>query len=201
MLTANCIKKCLVNHKSENDFPWPNTEETSASHLQAAAVLLPLLQKGGEWHLLFIRRMHNHNDRHSGQVAFPGGRTDTGDEDLLATALREAKEEINLQPADVNVLGCLSHLHTVTKYKVIPFVGQIPWPYALEPEPKEVSSIFTIPLKWLSDPKNRIVRQWTPSPGKIEPYPIIFYEEYRGEMLWGASARMVEELVERLDDC
>lgn len=160
---------------------------------------MPLLQEAGEWHLLFIRRTRNHNDRHSGQVAFPGGRADNGDKNLLATALREAEEEIKLHPSDVTVLGQLSDLLTISNYQVSPIVGQIPWPYALEPDSNEVARTFTIPLRWLADSNNYEVRPWTPLPGKVEPYPIIFYDEFKGETLWGASARMVMELMERLN--
>ncbi len=199
-LTTNEIRKHLRNaHTAKNPLLQRFAERLPATaSLQAAAVLMPLLQDAGAWHLLFIKRTQHPHDRHSGQVAFPGGGADGGDNDLTQTALREAQEEIGLAPSDVKVLGRLHDLLTVTRYRVTPVVGQIPWPYALEPDLNEVSRIFTIPLAWLADPGNYEVRPWTPFQGKVEPYPIIFYKEYAGEILWGASARMVVELMERL---
>ena len=200
MLTTNRIKELL-----ENSIPVKNPLlrdfeiRLSGTHpTQAAAILMPLLQIKKEWHLLFIKRTKHAYDQHSGQVAFPGGRVEENDEDLLATALREAEEEIKLNPSDVNVLGCLSDIHTVTNFLVRPIVGEIPWPYAFEPDPNEVSRIFTIPLLWLADPNNYDVRPWTPSQEVTKPYPIIFFKEYEGEILWGASARMMVDLIERL---
>ncbi|MEA2009026.1 MAG: CoA pyrophosphatase, partial [Chloroflexota bacterium] len=110
-----------------------------------------------------------------------------------------AEEEIGLARSDVNVLGRLDDLDTITNYRVTPIVGQIPWPYPLALATEEVSQTFTIPLAWLADSSNRYTRPWTPVQGEIDSYPIIFYEEYKGEILWGASARMVVELVKRLE--
>jgi len=201
ILTSSRLKAFLAESKqSQNPLIFGYAKRLPVnSPTQDAAVLLPLLQKSDEWHLLFIRRTKHSYDQHSGQVAFPGGRSEDNDEDPLSTALREAEEEIKLNPSDVNVLGCLSDIHTVTNYLVRPIVGEIPWPYVFEPDPYEVSRIFTIPLQWLADPNNYEVRPWIPSQEETKPYPIIFFKEYEGEILWGASARMVVDLVERLN--
>jgi 8-oxo-dGTP pyrophosphatase MutT (NUDIX family) len=164
-----------------------------------AAVLIPFLQIDDGWHLLFIRRTHHEQDRHSGQVAFPGGRADPGDGNPIATALREAHEEIGLDPDDVTILGRLNLMPTVTHYRVTPIIGVIPWPYPFQPDPREVRRIFTIPLSWLADTTNHETRMWQPRRNSVKPHAVIFYQPYDGEILWGASARMVQELIRSLN--
>ena len=99
--------------------------------LRRAAVLLTLYRHGGAWHLLFIRRAEHPRDRHSGEVGFPGGRWQVGDSSWAATALREAQEEIGLESAQVDLLGELRPLPTVSQYLVTPVIGSIPWPQTL----------------------------------------------------------------------
>lgn len=164
---------------------------------QPAAVLIPFLWKKGEWHLLFIRRTLHELDRHSGQVAFPGGRCDSGETEAESAALREAAEEVGVHPKDVQILGKLRDMLTITNYRVTPVVGRMPWPYKLVLQPEEVSRAFTIPLGWLADPANREVRQRDISLFG-EPIPVIFFKPYDGETLWGASARMTMLLLEAL---
>ena len=90
-----------------------------------AAVLIPFLQVKGQWHILFTRRTDTVAD-HKGQVAFPGGRADPGDLSPEFTALREAEEEIGLNPANISILGCLQELPTITNYSITPVVGVMP---------------------------------------------------------------------------
>jgi len=161
-----------------------------------AAVLIPFLKEKGQWHILFTHR-NNNLPEHSGQVAFPGGRMDIQDHDLIETALREAKEEIGIEPQDIRVLGQLPSFQTVTNYSVTPIVAVIPWPYPLKVFRLEVERTFTIPLPWLANPENHEVIYKTLSPEK-EPTPIIYFREYHGETLWGASARFTLALLEAL---
>lgn len=162
-----------------------------------AAVLIPLLRKRNSWHVLFIRRTTKMAE-HSGQVAFPGGRADPGDADATATALREAHEEIGLNPGDVRILGGLQDFLTITNYRVTPMVGLIPWPYRLRPAGDEVSRIFSIPLSWLADPGNREERQRNlPVPGLTAT--VIHFKSYDNEVLWGASASIMVALLKILD--
>ena len=199
-MTTSQIKNCLEKTNRVYQIA-KGASSNNTPGIQSAAVLLPLFKDQRMWHLLLIRRTHQHHDQHSGQVAFPGGKKEKIDKTLIATALREAKEEINLMPSDVNILGQLSEFKTVTNYMVKPFVGKIPWPYSLKREIKEVDKIFSIPLEWLADANNHEVRPWKPSQQTTDPYPIIFFKPYRGEILWGASAKMVIEFVERLEYC
>jgi 8-oxo-dGTP pyrophosphatase MutT (NUDIX family) len=161
-----------------------------------AAVLIPLLVKDNNWHLLYTRRNANLPE-HSGQVAFPGGRSDPGDASPEATALREAYEEIGLDPKDVSILGRLHDFITITNYQVTPVVGVIPWPYPFRLEEREVSRIFTIPLDWLAEPLN-YEELWRTLPAPYEPIPVIYYKEYDGEVLWGASARFTQALIQNI---
>ena len=165
--------------------------------LRPAAVLIPLLIKEDDWHVLYIRRSANAQDPHGGQVAFPGGASDPTDLNPQATALRESQEEIGLLPTDVRILGQLVDFVTVTSYQVTPVVGVIPWPYALILQAREVSRAFTIPLAWLADPANYEIRdRFLPSP--FDPIQVVYYNEYDGEILCGASARFTLELVSLL---
>lgn len=161
-----------------------------------AAVLIPLQRREDGWHVVYIRRTEVPHDRHSGQVAFPGGRVEAGDANVLAAALREAHEEINLAPGDVQVLGRLNDFITVTNYSVTPVVGVLPWPYEFKAQPGEVSRIFSIPLAWLADETHRrtVVRE-LPSGGHV---PVIYFDEYDGELLWGASARFTVSFLEAI---
>lgn len=158
-----------------------------------AAVLIPLLRKKDVWHILLTRRTHTLVE-HSGQVSFPGGRFEPGDPDPETTALRETSEEIGLNPDCVNILGRLNDFLTITNYRVTPVVGTMPWPYSLTLATKEVSRVFTIPLKWLADPSNHEERQHV-LPPPFTTIPVIYFRPYDGEVLWGASARVTVNLL------
>ncbi len=162
-----------------------------------AAVLIPLLRQDQEWHLLFIRRTYHEHDPHKGQVAFPGGRCNSTDKNFEDAALRESFEETGIHPEDVEILGRLRDMLTITGYLVRPIVGIIPWPYPVKPQPSEVSRIFTIPLQWLADSNNRQI-QTRKFQIRGETIPVIYFKPYDGEVLWGASARIVVLLLEAL---
>ncbi len=163
-----------------------------------AAVLIPMLHAAEGWHLLYTRR-NSDLPEHSGQVSFPGGRSDPEDANPEETALREAYEEIGLSPADVRLLGRMNDFLTVTNYLVTPVIGVIPWPYQLQLADYEVSRAFTIPLSWLADPVNLEMHQRL-LPEPYNPVPVIYFHEYDGEVLWGASARFTVRLIEILGE-
>ena len=162
-----------------------------------AAVLIPIYQRENDWHLLFIRRTVTSQDRHSGQVAFPGGRCDPKDTDAKDAALREAKEEVGLDSKDVRILGRTRELLTITNYHISPYVGMIPWPYNFTPQKNEVDRIFSIPLRWLAAIGNRKVHQHRLNKNSIG-IPVIYFDAFDGEILWGASARITIILLEAL---
>jgi 8-oxo-dGTP pyrophosphatase MutT (NUDIX family) len=158
-----------------------------------AAVLVPLLPDQGEWHVLLTQRTDT-LESHRGQVAFPGGRVDPDDATRVETALREAEEEIGLRRELVRVIGQLDELLTVTQYRITPVVGVIPWPYVFTPSPAELSAIFHVPLRWLADPANLETQYREPLvPGPKIP---VYYWYYGDYIIWGATARMILNLLE-----
>lgn len=162
---------------------------------RSAAVLVPLLCQNGAWQLLFTRRTEQ-VPHHKGQVSFPGGAYEPGDENLVQTALREASEEIGLQPADVRILGELSDLPSVSNYLITPIVGRITRPFDVKLSKYEVSRVFTIPLEWLADARHWEMRPYQAADGQI--YEVIYFQPYDGEILWGATASMTVLLLQTL---
>ena len=160
--------------------------------LKCAAVLVPLVWHDDEWHLLFTRRT-DRVESHKGQVSFPGGACDEGETTPEQTALREADEEIGLQPTDIKVLGRLANLITISYFRVTPVVGVVKWPTVFRVGEHEVARVFTIPLEWLANESNR----WQfEIPGRNRS--VIAYHPYDGELLWGATARMTVDFLKVL---
>ncbi len=169
--------------------------EGQAAPLRAAAVLVPLLLDGAEWHLLFTRRTQTVQN-HKGQVSFPGGSAEPEDLTPQQTALREAYEEIGLLPENAQILGVLPIFETNTAYRITPVVGILPWGLTYRPSPEEVSRIFTVPLLWLADPAHYEERLMTNRLG--QPEQVVFYQPYDGEVIWGVTGRLVVELIHAL---
>jgi 8-oxo-dGTP pyrophosphatase MutT (NUDIX family) len=132
--------------------------------------------------------------KHPGQISFPGGRIEPG-EDPVAAALREAEEEIGLPPAAVEVIGVADRYRTITGFEVTPVVGVVPPGLDLRPHPGEVADMFEAPLRYLLDPARQAVRtvEWR---GRERSY----YEiEWEGRRIWGATAAMIVNLSRRLE--
>lgn len=170
--------------------------------LREAAVLIALIRKVDDWDVLFIRRAERDGDRHSGQVAFPGGARETSDRNLQATAVRETLEETGIDPANITVLDELRPYQTISNFRVTPFVALLRWPVPLKPQPDEVSRIFTIPLSWLSNHDNLELRARTEQDRRDtgRTHPVVYYDRYDDELLWGATARMTLNLTKALID-
>lgn len=157
----------------------------------AAAVLIAVTSRAEPGVILTVRREHMRT--HAGQVAFPGGRIDSG-EDAVAAALREAREEILLDPAAVEVAGSLEPYRTVTGYVVTPVVGVIPPDLPLEPHEHEVADWFEAPLRHLLDPLNQLRRSALFQGRERHYYEI----DWNGRRIWGATAAMIVNLSRRL---
>jgi len=158
-----------------------------------AAVLVALYGYPQRPGLVFTERRHDLR-RHAGEVSFPGGRQDHPDEPLLETALREAEEEIGLEPAGVEVVGALPPIGTfVTSYKVHPFVGLIAEGLEFELQPTEVETVLPFSLEKLRQgfAMRRLVRRGVPI-----RTPTYLADDH---LIWGATARILGELLARLD--
>lgn len=164
-----------------------------------ASVLIPFVRINDAWHIVFIRRAESEKDQHSGQVAFVGGKAEDFDKSAVNTALRETQEEIGVIPDDVEVLGKLGFHYSVSHFEITPVIATMSWPCDLTLDPAEVSEVFTLPLSWLADENNYEIktRQLTDSNQKV---PVIYYKKYKGQLLWGATARMMLSLIKTLQE-
>ena len=163
----------------------------NGEQLRHSAVLVPLLTINGTYHILFIRRSQL-VEHHKGEISFPGGVCEKGDNSFENTALRETCEEIGLKPQDVVVLGVVDDMETVsTRYRVTPVVGVIPYPYSFTLSDKEVDEILTVPVSQLLDGNNgkeeSILRE-----GKR--YTSYVYR-YKDHLIWGATARILKNFL------
>jgi 8-oxo-dGTP pyrophosphatase MutT (NUDIX family) len=157
-----------------------------------AAVLVPLYLDSGALHAVFTKRRDDLR-RHAGEISFPGGRQDFPDEDLRLTALREADEEIGLPPDAVELVGALPPTGTfVTSYRIYPFVGVIEPGHAWVPQPTEVEEVLELSLPDLVSgyELKRLIRRGVPI--KTPTYTV------GPNLVWGATARIVQMLLERL---
>lgn len=154
-----------------------------------AAVLIPLIPGNGDWDLLLTRR-NSDLPHHRGQIAFPGGSVDDG-EDCLMAALREAEEEIGLVPSDVEVLGCQDDIWTPSGFIISPVHGVIPSRADLRANPAEVTRIFRVPLSFFADRENVDIQLFAFEGKEREVY---FYR-YDGETIWGATALIIRNFL------
>jgi len=153
-------------------------------NLKASAVLIPLFRDQGQYHILFTERSEE-IDFHKGQVCFPGGTHEPSDSSLLQTALRETEEEISLKAEDVEILGELDDITTLTSnYVISPFVAFMPHPYSLMTNGREVKRAFSVPLSFLMDKAN--FRQDS------------YAYEYEGHIIWGATAMILRQFIDLL---
>jgi len=188
------IEKLRISRdKNGADEIYNENDDLLGKEPKCAAVLIPMTRFGEEWHLIYTRR-GDKVENHKGQVSFPGGACDPGEDAPEQTALREAQEEIGIYPRDVHVLGRLTSMITITSFKVTPVVGVVPWPYAFRVEYAEVARVFTMPLLWLANRNNfwELFQRDTDR-------SVIFYHPYDGELLWGATARMTVNFLRMLE--
>ena len=160
-------------------------------------MLVPLVLRA-ETTVLLTQRTDHLND-HPGQISFPGGRAETSDADATATALREAHEEIGLEPFEVEVLGSLPTYTTGTGFIVTPVVGLVQPPARLRPDPIEVAEVFEVPLAWLMNPANH-QRHAIEAGGATREFFSIPWQGVdangapRRYFIWGATAAMLRNL-------
>ncbi|HKB71684.1 MAG TPA: CoA pyrophosphatase [Thermoanaerobaculia bacterium] len=156
-----------------------------------AGVLVPMFVREKELWLLFTKRSDKVLN-HRGQVSFPGGTFETGDRDLRDTALRETEEELGLERKQIVLLGRLSPIVTVTSFYVEPYVAAIPYPVELKPSADEIEALWEIPISALMTPTAVEERNF-----EGRERPVLFYH-YGQKTVWGATARILSELLDVL---
>ena len=157
--------------------------------LTAAAVLVPLVLRASGITVLLTQRTAHLRD-HAGQISFPGGRREPEDTDDVVTALREAREEVGLDPAQVEILGLLPEYRTGTGFSVVPVVGLVTPPLNLQLDDFEVAEVFEIPFAFLLDPANH-ERHQIEIRGELREY---WAMPWQGYYIWGATAGMLVSL-------
>ncbi|MBL8882578.1 MAG: CoA pyrophosphatase [Hyphomicrobium sp.] len=170
----------------------PSVRPADATQLRPAAVLVPIVI-GAPLNVLLTQRT-THLAAHAGQIAFPGGKIEPQDETPLAAALREAQEEIGLDPGFVEPLGYVEPYETSTGFLVTPVVAAVKPGFSLRPDPHEVADIFTVPLAFLLDEANHRIdaRDWRGAKRHFYAIP------HEGRYIWGATAGIIRALHRRL---
>jgi 8-oxo-dGTP pyrophosphatase MutT (NUDIX family) len=171
----------------------PVHREPAGDKLVPSAVLVPLYVAARELWVLLTRRTDTLPE-HAGQYAFPGGIRAEGDEDEVATALRETHEELGIEPSLVVVLGMLSDVSTPTGFLISPVVGAIPNPLSIHPASDEVEAVVPVPFAYLANPQV-VEEQQVVIAGEKVVSPVFHYRNHR---IWGATARILADLVGRL---
>ena len=184
-MTPDELRRRLLSPEDAAALDAPGTKD--------AAVLVPLYLDRGDLHAVFTKRRDDLR-RHAGEISFPGGRQDFPDEDLRVTALRETEEEVGLGRDDVELVGALEPVGTfVTNYKIHPFVGVIRPGHEWTPQPTEVEEVLELSLPDLiaGHEDQRLIRKGVPF--KTPTYTV------GSHFIWGATARIVQHLLRRLD--
>ena len=155
-----------------------------------AAVLVPFVNRPEGLTILLTQRA-SQLAKHAAQVAFPGGRLEESDPDVASAALREAQEEIGLDPARVRVFGYLPDHLVISGYRVTPVLSIVEPPFAIEPNPAEVESVFEVPAEYIFDERNHKARL-----RRIADEDMLLYDiPWQGLSIWGATAGMLLTLV------
>lgn len=181
ILQADTIKTALSAHKRAILPPGP----------VPAAVLLPLFDKDGSWHILFTKRTA-HLHHHKGEISFPGGVCQPEDATLRETALRETWEEVGIPPDQVDVLGVLDDAYSIHNYLVTPYVGIFPGSCTLVPSAAEIDRVIEIPLDHLCRPEVFRCENWSWQ-GRTQP---VYFYSYMGEEVWGLTAAILKQFLE-----
>lgn len=170
-------------------------EDGAQGSFRPAAVLVPLVNRP-EGVTVMLTRRTDHLHHHPGQISFPGGRVEEGDEGVVHTALRETEEEVGLHPRHVELLGQLPLYRTGTGFQITPVVALVHPPFDLNPDSFEVAEVFEVPLAFLVDRENHR-RETMFYRGRDRTY---YAMPWQGYHIWGATAGMLVSLAAFLDE-
>ncbi len=171
-----------------------NAKKVECASTIMAGVIIPLFEKDGDFFFLLTKRSDEVRF-HRGEVSFPGGMYEEADGDIMNTALRECREEIGVKKDDVEIIGRLDDVYTLTGFVITPYVGIIPHPYDFRTNPKEVAYIITLPYTYLKEasPMLEVARH----DGKTQEVQSL---HYNGDRIWGATCRMLLQFQRIVED-
>jgi len=171
-------------------------EEDMENPAKPSAVLILLYPIENDIHLALMKRP-TYPGVHSGQMSFPGGKKEISDGSLMETALRETEEEIGVVRSNIKIIGQLTDIFIiVSNYKVTPFVGTIDYKPDFTPDPREVEGLLNVNLSLLLNPKNQSIKKMIFGKNEIINSP---YYNVQGNVVWGATAMIISELLELID--
>jgi len=191
-MLAHRLRRYLAETSNAEPLLRGDDVDLPTEALVPAAVLIAFTDRSDPGILLTLRNARLRN--HAGQVAFPGGRIDLGDDGAIGAALREAEEEIGLRSRDVDIVGTSDPYRTGTGYLITPVIGVVPPDMKFKPHAAEVDAIFEPPVAHLLDPANYAEREaeWN---GRLRRYRETFWSDYR---IWGATASILTNLARRI---
>ncbi len=172
-------------------------EAQKGETIRYGAVLIALFSQNKKIHTVLIKR-NTYDGVHSGQIAFPGGRLEEHDADLVQTAIREAEEEVNISSSKVRILGTLSRIYIPpSRFEVLPVIGMLSSEPQLKPDINEVEEVFTCRLYDLINPANRYVKPIKLADGQVWDVPCIIVGNH---FIWGATSMIISELADVLTE-
>jgi 8-oxo-dGTP pyrophosphatase MutT (NUDIX family) len=150
-----------------------------------AGVVLPIFEKDGEVYIVLTKRTDTVRI-HKGEVSFPGGMCEETDGNTMNTALRECCEEIGVKAKDIDIIGRMDDMYTLTGFIITPYVGIVPYPYQFRANPQEVAYLICLPLKFLKEVDPLI--EEAEYKGKASKVPSFYFN---GDRIWGATCRIL----------
>ncbi len=179
------IKHSLGGYQQITDYP------KFEQNIIQSAILIPMVMDSCELSLVFTRRSDN-LARHAGQVSFPGGMREPGDQSPVDTAVRETQEEIGLTPDRIEIIGMMNPYNSSTGFCVFPVVGLIHGTHGLMRN-NEVEKLFFVPTAWLDDPRNSYQSDYHAADRQF--YKLWYFNNYEGEIIWGLTAQITKDFL------